>query len=223
MLLARKTNPDLENQKNAPILEAGKNSVVWIISSVPTSVFWSPSVTANAHIQSFTWWTRSFQKFPQPSRSFQKSPRISLIPVAKQLAALHGHYWCQVVGQNEESRKACETMRSIVLQHRTLVCFRILAWFPSFWRSILPGLSPQVWIKQQFNQLCHRTTMTVAQIPRVWHSFQGNLLGSECADLLLLAGDICCKAQLVMLSIDRPRSEERRVGKECRSRWSPYH
>ena len=24
-------------------------------------------------------------------------------------------------------------------------------------------------------------------------------------------------------SIDIPRSEERRVGKECRSRWSPYH
>ena len=23
--------------------------------------------------------------------------------------------------------------------------------------------------------------------------------------------------------IDRKRSEERRVGKECRSRWSPYH
>src|SRR6266850_6474466 len=24
-------------------------------------------------------------------------------------------------------------------------------------------------------------------------------------------------------SVDRHRSEERRVGKECRSRWSPYH
>ena len=24
-------------------------------------------------------------------------------------------------------------------------------------------------------------------------------------------------------TIDPPRSEERRVGKECRSRWSPYH
>src|SRR2546430_17149038 len=24
-------------------------------------------------------------------------------------------------------------------------------------------------------------------------------------------------------SCDDPRSEERRVGKECRSRWSPYH
>src|SRR3712207_7372380 len=23
--------------------------------------------------------------------------------------------------------------------------------------------------------------------------------------------------------VDGPRSEERRVGKECRSRWSPYH
>ena len=25
------------------------------------------------------------------------------------------------------------------------------------------------------------------------------------------------------VSFRRPRSEERRVGKECRSRWSPYH
>src|SRR5260370_22804092 len=27
----------------------------------------------------------------------------------------------------------------------------------------------------------------------------------------------CCR------SMSKPRSEERRVGKECRSRWSPYH
>ena len=31
----------------------------------------------------------------------------------------------------------------------------------------------------------------------------------------------------VLLTMDameeHPRSEERRVGKECRSRWSPYH
>ena len=25
------------------------------------------------------------------------------------------------------------------------------------------------------------------------------------------------------LGVSRTRSEERRVGKECRSRWSPYH
>ena len=27
----------------------------------------------------------------------------------------------------------------------------------------------------------------------------------------------------ISLEIEEGRSEERRVGKECRSRWSPYH
>ena len=27
----------------------------------------------------------------------------------------------------------------------------------------------------------------------------------------------------LLLKVDKSRSEERRVGKECRSRWSPYH
>ena len=27
----------------------------------------------------------------------------------------------------------------------------------------------------------------------------------------------------IILSVKEERSEERRVGKECRSRWSPYH
>ena len=29
--------------------------------------------------------------------------------------------------------------------------------------------------------------------------------------------------RILKRSIDARRSEERRVGKECRSRWSPYH
>ena len=29
--------------------------------------------------------------------------------------------------------------------------------------------------------------------------------------------------ELVVLTLYSSRSEERRVGKECRSRWSPYH
>ena len=33
--------------------------------------------------------------------------------------------------------------------------------------------------------------------------------------------DILLLSQLAYLPMDR--SEERRVGKECRSRWSPYH
>ena len=31
------------------------------------------------------------------------------------------------------------------------------------------------------------------------------------------------KPDLVLLDLGLGRSEERRVGKECRSRWSPYH
>ena len=27
----------------------------------------------------------------------------------------------------------------------------------------------------------------------------------------------------LLYTLQRARSEERRVGKECRSRWSPYH
>src|SRR5256886_6424857 len=34
---------------------------------------------------------------------------------------------------------------------------------------------------------------------------------------------ICCAGRGVASSDGTSRSEERRVGKECRSRWSPYH
>ena len=43
-------------------------------------------------------------------------------------------------------------------------------------------------------------------------------------EILLYAGGILALVLMAMLLV-RPlfRSEERRVGKECRSRWSPYH
>src|ERR1041384_632011 len=50
----------------------------------------------------------------------------------------------------------------------------------------------------------------------------------ECLDLIALAWRICFPrlvrgTQGEALGFDVIRSEERRVGKECRSRWSPYH
>src|SRR5690606_40083139 len=33
----------------------------------------------------------------------------------------------------------------------------------------------------------------------------------------------CCLPHILGFHIHMPRSEERRVGKECRSRWEPYH
>src|SRR3712207_7325361 len=45
------------------------------------------------------------------------------------------------------------------------------------------------------------------------------------AQILNLLEDLRHNFQLtlVLVSHDLSRSEERRVGKECRSRWSPYH
>ena len=33
----------------------------------------------------------------------------------------------------------------------------------------------------------------------------------------------CVEEQTTQAELAEKRSEERRVGKECRSRWSPYH
>ena len=43
----------------------------------------------------------------------------------------------------------------------------------------------------------------------------------SCAGRLMQAELSALEAALA--KPERPRSEERRVGKECRSRWSPYH
>src|SRR3712207_7587016 len=53
------------------------------------------------------------------------------------------------------------------------------------------------------------------------HSFTAD--NYDCGDRL---GNITINgaiAQLCRGAVGRGRSEERRVGKECRSRWSPYH
>ncbi len=42
---------------------------------------------------------------------------------------------------------------------------------------------------------------------------RSNIVGKPMAQLLLMAD----------ATVTVARSEERRVGKECRSRWSPYH
>ena len=40
---------------------------------------------------------------------------------------------------------------------------------------------------------------------------------------LRILTDIVKAAKISLDKYQQPRSEERRVGKECRSRWSPYH
>src|SRR5947209_11375979 len=48
----------------------------------------------------------------------------------------------------------------------------------------------------------------------------GSMPGGADAEPLAQGSDFASRGQAADL---RDRSEERRVGKECRSRWSPYH
>ena len=47
------------------------------------------------------------------------------------------------------------------------------------------------------------------------------VIGKETIDKAMC--DLGSSVSLLPLSLLKRRSEERRVGKECRSRWSPYH
>ena len=42
-------------------------------------------------------------------------------------------------------------------------------------------------------------------------------------DMLSVPGGFCTVVGQALVQYYTARSEERRVGKECRSRWSPYH
>ena len=73
-------------------------------------------------------------------------------------------------------------------------------------------------------QRLHNGELPQTSLPRV-EDFSAKLreifdLGPPAARFLLQAS---CHTVLSQKKSYRLRSEERRVGKECRSRWSPYH
>src|SRR5258707_7184582 len=100
---------------------------------------------------------------------------------------------------------------------------------------------------QRFCALCSNIAMTCCLFffssrrrhTRYWRDWSSDVCSS---DLLLLLGEAAFVGVLVQRTSQRAaearqmraavalrdvvgeaRSEERRVGKECRSRWSPYH
>src|SRR5476651_2341120 len=62
---------------------------------------------------------------------------------------------------------------------------------------------------------------------RYWRDWSSDVCSSDLLDLDEDGGgvvaDEAVQGELGGQPVDEGRSEERRVGKECRSRWSPYH
>ena len=57
-----------------------------------------------------------------------------------------------------------------------------------------------------------------------YNAYYLNMLASESfLDSAQLRDSVVAKASMLGYTHTHTRSEERRVGKECRSRWSPYH
>src|SRR3989442_1603458 len=68
------------------------------------------------------------------------------------------------------------------------------------------------------------SSRAIAQQHRVeeWSDSHWKLLQAY-ADDMRAHGQTMFQTDLELIRVTRERSEERRVGKECRSRWSPYH
>ena len=71
-------------------------------------------------------------------------------------------------------------------------------------------------IKSHKSKMLHK----IWGLPTVQRVYNACRNGIKKANLIIVVG---IKAEDVIKVIGENRSEERRVGKECRSRWSPYH
>ena len=84
----------------------------------------------------------------------------------------------------------------------------------------LPGASPETMASAVATPL-EKQFSTIAGVDQMTSS---SSLGNTNITLqFTLDRNIDAAAQDVQAAISKTRSEERRVGKECRSRWSPYH
>src|SRR3989442_3911143 len=86
-------------------------------------------------------------------------------------------------------------------------------------RSILGALPGRDSLKQRLTELLRVDTSSVP-IERNGRYFYTKRLADQALPVLYVREGLKGPEEIL---IDPHRSEERRVGKECRSRWSPYH
>ena len=63
---------------------------------------------------------------------------------------------------------------------------------------------------------------TITDIRQLTFTFDTVLFSNKCSNFFVSMSTVSILPHIVLFT-PLIRSEERRVGKECRSRWSPYH
>ena len=81
------------------------------------------------------------------------------------------------------------------------------------------GLVPAAGSGARFGNAGPKQYSPLAGKPMLYHSI-GRLLAAPQVEVVFV---VLAPADADFRRHDWSRSEERRVGKECRSRWSPYH
>src|SRR5215213_8119244 len=104
----------------------------------------------------------------------------------------------------------------LTLRQRAAYLYSLSAWFDS-WRTLLLALVPVV--------VLLTGAVPVQAPPTAFLAAAGTSLGLQQAALVALGRGRSRVLPSLVFDVVRlqARSEERRVGKECRSRWSPYH
>ena len=87
-------------------------------------------------------------------------------------------------------------------------------------------MKKSVYISASFLLLCAGSTLSADVSAKVSQDSLGyKVLAQQTGDrkVTKVKSIEALEGDLIKVTLPRSRSEERRVGKECRSRWSPYH
>ena len=103
-----------------------------------------------------------------------------------------------------------------------------------YYCSLLVGRGQEILFENYASDFSDKTPQTIMSITKMFvNLFVGELvekklieLDKKISDYLPEIGTGYASAtvqEVLDMNLENSRSEERRVGKECRSRWSPYH
>ena len=93
-----------------------------------------------------------------------------------------------------------------------------------FFQNCSEGAKEVISHADSFENVAHRMSLLKSLLLSVLDEFARPLIGEDREPVAERDGsppEPCIRAEMSWDNYDR--SEERRVGKECRSRWSPYH